>query len=72
MSTTKSNVTIDDIYRIVQRVEDKMDSRLKDVENDVDNLKSFQNKALGIVSLVGIFSGTIASFVWERIVGRQA
>lgn len=64
------NVTLKDIYDVVNRLEDKVDCRLTAVEKSVDELQSFQNKVLGIASIAAIFVSAIVTYVWNRIVGK--
>jgi len=60
-------VTLKDILEICNRLEDKMDDRLSKVEKDVDSLQGFQNKTLGILSVVTIFTSGLATFIWNRL-----
>lgn len=62
-----SNVTLKDIYEIVERLEDKMDIRLKDVEKRVDTLEDFKGKALGVMGVVSLVGSALFSWIWGRI-----
>jgi len=64
---TKETVTLRDVYDAVNRLEDKFSKRLDDVEDDVENLKSFQNKSLGILSILSLFVGSISSYIWSKL-----
>lgn len=68
--TQGDSVSMRDIYEAVQRLEDKMGQRIDKVEADVDGLKGFQNKALGILSVFSVFVSAIASFIWNKITGE--
>jgi len=67
---SNDTVSMRDIYDAVQRLEDKMGQRIEKVEADVDSLKGFQNKALGILSVISLFASAIASFIWDKISGK--
>lgn len=60
-------VTLNDIYQVVNRLEDKMDDRLKEVEGRVNILEDFRGKALGIMAVVMFVLSGIFTWVWERI-----
>lgn len=63
----RDDVTLRDIYEAVNRLEDKFDKRLKDVEEDIDKLESFQNKALGVAAVLSSFISLIATFIWNKL-----
>jgi len=60
-------VNLRDIYDIVERLENKLDVRLKDVEKRTDNLENFNSKMtgvwLGITSLISL----LGSWIWTKI-----
>lgn len=64
-------ITLRDIYKVVERVEDKMDARLKEVENDLDSVKAFQNRTLGIASVFATFVSLAATYIWNKIIGNN-
>jgi len=66
----RDNVSLRDIYEAVERVEEKMSKKIEKVECDVEVLQAFQNKALGILSVVSLFASAIASFIWDKISGK--
>ncbi len=66
----RDNVSLRDIYEAVERVEEKMTKKIEKVECDVNDLQAFQNKALGILSVVSLFASAIASFIWDKISGK--
>jgi hypothetical protein len=47
-----------------------MTKKIEKVECDVNDLQAFQNKALGILSVVSLFASAIASFIWDKISGK--
>ena len=63
----KDNVTLRDVYDAVNRIEDKLTKRIDSVEEDVDELQSFQNRILGIATVLSVFISGAATFVWEKI-----
>ena len=63
----KDNVTLRDVYDAVNRIEDKLTKRIDIVEEDVDELQSFQNRILGIATVLSVFISGAATFVWEKI-----
>lgn len=65
----KSMVTLKDVYEIVQRVEDKMDAQFSDHVKRIRENESFRARATAIFSFLSIFSGVVASYVWERLKG---
>jgi len=65
-----SNVTLKDIYQVVQRVEDKIDARMQKVESRVDILEDFRGKALGIMSVVTFVASAIFTWAWQKITGK--
>lgn len=65
---SEERVTLRDIYSALNRIEDKLEKRIEDLEKQVDTLKSFQNKALGILSVISVFAGVISNYLWERVV----
>lgn len=62
-----SQVSLKDIYEAVNRLEDKMDGRLKTAEAKIDALESIANKAVVIFSLVNIFLTAGFSWVWNKV-----
>lgn len=61
-------VTLKDIYEVVNRLEDKLDQRIKPIEQKVDDLEDFRGKALGILGVVSFVGSAIFSWVWGKIV----
>lgn len=69
--TSRDSVSLRDIYEAVERVEEKMTKRIEKVETDVNALQGFQNKTLGVVSVISLFASAVASFIWEKIAGGK-
>lgn len=66
---SQSNVTLRDIYEVVERLENKMDQRIKELENDVEQIKDNQNKALGVVAVLSLFFSAAATWMWNKLTG---
>jgi len=63
----EDKVTLRDIYDAVNRIEDKLTKRIDGIEEDVDELQSFQNRVLGISMALSVFISGAATFVWNKI-----
>lgn len=61
---------IQEVYKIVQRVEDKMDDRFNDHEGRIRSTERFVNRVYGITAAVSIFFGSLASFVVNKVTGK--
>ena len=68
MPNTK--ITLNDIYQVVNRLEDKIDERLKDVEVRIDKVEDIQSRVIGGVAVVGLFVGGAITWFWDKIRGR--
>lgn len=66
----EERVTLRDIYDVVNRLEDKFDGRLKAVEQDVEDIKTCQNRAIGIASVLASFVSLIATFIWNKLTNQ--
>ena len=65
---TRDAITLKDVYQIVERLEDKIDKRLSDMEARQERLEGFNNKALGVLSVVSIFINLAANWVWNKVI----
>ncbi len=63
-------ITLKDIYEVVNRLEDKTDRRLQDVEIRLDKVEDMQSKIIGAVSIVGLFVGGAVTWVWDKVRGK--
>ncbi len=66
----EERVTLRDVYDAINRVESKYDRRLERIEQDIDQIKSFQNKAYGVVGMLSMFVSAAASYVWNKVVNN--
>jgi hypothetical protein len=69
MNTEK--ITLRDIYDVVNRLEDKVDKRITTVESEIKEMKSFQNRVMGVASVMAAFVSLLATFIWNRITGQH-
>lgn len=67
----KEGITLRDIYEVVNRLEDKIDDRITPIEKDISDLKSFQNRTLGIVGIVSIVLSGFSSYFWSKVTGPK-
>lgn len=68
--TTNNKATIQDVYNIVNRLEDKMDARLISVEKQCDRNTGFINRAIGIGGIIGAVVGGAISIFWNKVNGE--
>lgn len=66
----EDKVTLRDVYDAINRVESKYDRRLERIEQDIDQIKSFQNKVYGVVGILSIFVSAAASYIWNKLVNN--
>lgn len=59
--------TLRDIMEVCNRLEDKMDGRMRNIESDVEELQKGYSKMMGVFSAISIFTASLASFVWSKI-----
>ena len=65
--TMNGKVTLRDVYDVVNRLEDKMDTRLKEIERCVEQNTNFRYKLLGCAGVIGAVAGGAVSVVWEKL-----
>lgn len=68
---TKSSISLRDIYDVVNRLEDKMDRRMEEVEKRVDLLEDFKGRALGILGVVSFVGSAVFSWLWGKITNQS-
>lgn len=61
---------LNDILAITNRMEDKIDRDLDEIRHDIADLKSFQNRALGILSVFTAFVSIVATYIWNKIMNN--
>lgn len=65
----KNGVSLTDIYNVVNRLEDKMDKRMTELEDRVDVLENFRGWMMGVGAAISIFIGGFATWIWNRLTG---
>jgi hypothetical protein len=60
------DVTLQDVYDVVNRIEDKLSCRVDDLEDRVNTLESFKNKVIFGFSAVTALFGIIWYLVKEK------
>jgi hypothetical protein len=64
------NISLRDIYNAVNRLEDKLSKRMDDQDGKIRRIESFQNKALGIVSLGMLIFSSLITYFWKKVLPR--
>lgn len=64
---TNSYQLLKDINQSVNRLEDKMDKRLSEIEARVDTLEDFRGRILGIASIIAAVFGILGAWVWDKL-----
>lgn len=71
---TDDRVTLRDVYDAINRMEDNLkkefNGRLTKVEKDIEDIKSFQNRFLGVMSILSLFLSAAATYIWNQIFHR--
>lgn len=71
---TDDRVTLRDVYDAINRVEDNLkkefNGRLIKVEQDIEHIKSFQNRFLGVMSIISLFLSAAATYIWNQLINR--
>lgn len=63
----EERITLKDVYDAVYRVEDKLGKRLDDQDRKIQELKDFQNRALGILSAGTMLFSALISYFWDKV-----
>ena len=66
----KNNITLRDVYEIVERLEVKIDNRITKIEDKVDKLEGFENRVYGIAGLISLAIGSGIAFIWNKVFGK--
>lgn len=66
----ENSVNLRDVYNAVNRIEDKLNERIENLERKVSMLESFQNKALGIITTVSLIFGGLISYFWNKVLPK--
>jgi hypothetical protein len=60
-------VSLNDIYAVVNRLEDKMDQRMCAIEKRVDILEDFKGRVLGMAMVLAAFTAAAVDWIWKKI-----
>jgi hypothetical protein len=64
---TNDKVSLKDIYEIVDRMEQKLDKRMCQLEGRVDVLEDFKARILGMAAVVAAFVGSVTAWLWKKV-----
>ncbi len=64
---TTNKVTLSDIYEVVNRLEDKMDKRMSDLENRVNVLESFRDNLIGKIAAFSAIVAVSITMLWDWV-----
>lgn len=62
-----SSPTLKDIYDVMNRLEDKLDKRVKCVEDDIEVIKDWKSNLMGKISIIGAIVGGLMGIVTSII-----
>lgn len=68
---TKTQITLRDIYDIVNEYNGKIDNRLEKIDERINKIENNQNRALGIISVISLFLSAGASYFWASLLGKK-
>lgn len=63
----RSSVSLRDIYEAVGRLEEKLDKRMTRNEDRLENLESFKDRSLGIISIASLIVGGVFTWIWKQV-----
>lgn len=53
----------------VHRIETKLDAVLTHAQNEAVAIASFKGRVIGVASVISIFTGAAASWMWNKLTG---
>lgn len=71
MGENNNDISLRDLMNAINRIDDKYDRRFERMEDDMDRVKAFQNKALGILAVFSSFIAIGSGYVWNKVVGKS-
>lgn len=71
MGENNNDISLRDLMNAINRIDDKYDRRFERIEDDMDRVKAFQNKALGILAFFSSFIAIGSGYVWNKVVGKS-
>lgn len=54
-----------DVYTAINRIEDKMDTRIGDLEKRMDKTEDFQSNLTGKITVLGGVMLLVVNFIWD-------
>lgn len=63
-------VTLRDVYDIVNRLEDKVDTQMEEIRTEVQEIRTWQNKAVGVLGILTLFANAAISYIWTKLFGK--
>lgn len=67
---TANRPTTQDLWDVSNRIEEKLDKKFEALEARIRNIESYQNKAIGIISIIGTFVSIAAAYIWNKVIGN--
>ena len=71
MARKNNNATTQDVYNIVNRLEDKIDRRLKEIANDVERNSEFRNQMMGRMAIIAGVIGLVINIAMDWFLGKK-
>ena len=68
---SKDTVSLRDIYDAIEKLEHRIGERFERIEGRVSIIEAFQNKALGVLTIVTAFISVAATYVWNKVTGDK-
>ena len=60
-------ITLKDVYDVVNRLEDKMDDKFKDHDNRLNKLEDLGSKALAIWGVIAFVGTAVFTWAWNKL-----
>jgi len=64
---TKNDITLRDIYEVVEKYNEKLDKRMCELEDRVSLLENFKARVLGMAAVIAAFVGSATAWIWKQI-----
>ena len=64
---TKNDITLRDIYEVVEKYNERLDKRMADLETRVNCLEDFRARILGMAAVIAAFAGSVTAWIWKRV-----
>ena len=63
----RDTVTLRDVYDAIGKLEEKVGRRIEKVEEKVNSLEEFKDRAIGIISIITVALSAVFSWLWKKI-----